>query len=652
MQEPRNAEPIDVVVARIPGSDVVAPAIENVVERRRRRLPDELHVGRTKPRPKAIDDVPEHAREALRIFVATVPRPVELVADAEEHAARNVSEQVAKVVDFGVVVTGDDGVNGTGVCAFREVEADGQVLCAEHGRGAMGVDGPGSPGMLQLHRLPKLVEAEAAEAAGPGPQVVERQVCGHAIGRRAAVALDVSPNRAQVLPDEEQPWLVTEAKRCRQRRRDQRASAQGLAPQGRPRRHRGLMKSSHPKSLATDARPVECRNSRNWYATIMKTHLPASERCMGRIAAGAATAVLLAACGGQGEAGASSGGATSSIVPAPAYQEPYGSPGARAAHAAAVALREALGEHTDALVLPIDSPLRSNWSNLPAGMVSFDHNGVRIGDLTAEQTGRVHDFLAAALGPHGYKTVTEVVAGEAMLAQSIWARFGSLSEQNYWLAFFGEPSATGAWGWQFGGHHLAVNGSFADGRTTSLSPTFLGAEPAVFAVAGVDAAPLSEELEAARALMRALPAELRAEATIGPSRMQAGAGRDGLIPELRGSAVATWPDDARSRLLETIHHWVALQPPEHATSRMAELEEAVSDLHFAWSGSIDEDDDETYFHIQGPTLIIEFTIEDTGEGGHFHSVYRDPTNEYGSGSRALQGQRPPPDNALREAASP
>ena len=369
-----------------------------------------------------------------------------------------------------------------------------------------------------------------------------------------------------------------------------------------------------------------------------------------------AVAALLTACGtAEREASAeiSAGDATTAIAPAPTYHEPYGPPGAGAAFDAAIAVRKALTEEqASVLTLPIDSPLRSNWSNLPASMVSFDHNGVRLGDLTPKQLARVFDFLAAALGPHGYETVTQVVAAEAVLGQSLWARVGGLTEENYWLAFFGEPSATGAWGWQFGGHHLGVNGSFAGGKATSLSPTFLGAEPAMFTMAGLEAAPLADELEAGRAVMRALPVELKAEATIAPSQMQTGAGRDGEIPELRGSAVASWPREARSLLLQTILHWVALQPPEHAALRMAELEETVHELHFAWSGAIDEDDEDTYFHIQGPTLIIEFGIQDIGEGGHFHSVYRDPTNEYGRGSRGLSGQHPPVDNARPEAVSP
>ncbi len=37
------------------------------------------------------------------------------------------------------------------------------------------------------------------------------------------------------------------------------------------------------------------------------------------------------------------------------------------------------------------------------------------------------------------------------------------------------------------------------------------------------------------------------------------------------------------------------------------------------------------YRIQGPTLIVEFASEDGAgaDDSHYHSVYRDPTNEYG-----------------------
>lgn len=326
------------------------------------------------------------------------------------------------------------------------------------------------------------------------------------------------------------------------------------------------------------------------------------------------------------------------ITPAPPFAETYGQPGARAALEAANALLESLSaEQAGAIVLPADSPLRANWSNLPSGILRFERSGLRLGDLSPAQLKRVFDFLAAALGPHGYETATQVVAADAVLAASPRAASAGWSDDNYWLAFFGQPTLSGTWGWQFGGHHLAINGSFADGRASGLSPTFVGVEPASFQLAGARATPLWDELAAGRAVMQALPESLRTAASISrrPRSVEAGAGQDGVIPEVLGSAVAGWPGKARALLLETIGHWVLLQPRESADARMAALEAGLDDLHFAWNGPHEAGDDENvYFRIQGPTLIIEFSSEGGigANGGHFHSIYRDPTNEYGSGA--------------------
>ena len=326
------------------------------------------------------------------------------------------------------------------------------------------------------------------------------------------------------------------------------------------------------------------------------------------------------------------------ISPAPPFAETYGQPGARAALEAANALlTELIAEQADALVLPIDSPLRRNWSNLPSGATRFERNGLRLGDLTPVQLERAFDFLAAALGPHGYETVTQIVGADSILKAFPRAARAGWSDDNYWLAFFGQPTGAGHWGWQFGGHHLAINGSFADGRATGLSPTFVGVEPADFEYAGARATPFADELAAGHAVMQALPEAFRTEASITPRprSVEAGAGQDGFIPEVLGSAVAGWPDTARALLLETIGHWVQLQPRENADARMAALEAGLDDLHFAWNGPHEAGDDgHVYYRIQGPTLIIEFSTEDgiAIDGPHYHTIYRDPTNEYGAGT--------------------
>ena len=71
-------------------------------------------------------------------------------------------------------------------------------------------------------------------------------------------------------------------------------------------------------------------------------------------------------------------------------------------------------------------------------------------------------------------------------------------------------------------------------------------------------------------------------------------------------------------------------PPAAATRRLAEIEAELGRLRFAWNGPFDASGS-IYYRIQGPTLIVEFSVQG-GIGtnaGHYHSIYRNPTNEYG-----------------------
>ncbi|MXX24015.1 MAG: DUF3500 domain-containing protein [Caldilineaceae bacterium SB0668_bin_21] len=302
----------------------------------------------------------------------------------------------------------------------------------------------------------------------------------------------------------------------------------------------------------------------------------------------------------------------------------------------------------EAALLPFDSNKRSNWSNLPASMLPFDRNGVRIGDLDQSQFNAMLAFLSTAMSTDGLDTVTAVVAAELILAESSRAARQGLSEGNYWLAFFGTPSPTEPWAWQFGGHHLAVNMSISNGRIT-MSPTFIGIEPAVFAADAVahafqalggerasdeteTVAPFAREIEAALALVNSLSAASHDAVFLSrrPSSLITGAGRDGVIPELEGSQASGWSPAQKQALLDLVFLWVGTLPPQNAAMRMQEIEASLDDTFFAWYGSADGAG-AIYYRIQSPVLIIEFLTRGPVDvtNGHYHSIYRDPTNEYG-----------------------
>lgn len=350
------------------------------------------------------------------------------------------------------------------------------------------------------------------------------------------------------------------------------------------------------------------------------------------VATAVAAAVVLGGCGSETAPSHSLGGPPDATPGAVATV----APGSPAVSAATAFLESLSSDQRETAVLALGDSRRSNWSNLPPGSVRFERNGVRIGDLDLEQTDALHHFLATALSRTGYEVVTGIVRAEDALAQSRGGDSSRFSADNYWLAFFGEPSVSAPWGWQFGGHHLAVNVTVVSGRSY-LSPTFLGIEPATFVYGNSTVAPLDPYLQAGLALINGLDAEALATATLvnRPSGVVTGAGRDGMVPESEGAEAGDWSVAQQQLLLDAIALWVGLLDEVSAQARIEEIRADLRNIHFAWSGD-ESGRGPLYFRIQGPTLIIEFSTQGrlSGGGAHYHSMYRNPTNEYGSSAAA------------------
>ena len=263
----------------------------------------------------------------------------------------------------------------------------------------------------------------------------------------------------------------------------------------------------------------------------------------------------------------------------------------------------------------------------------YGRNGVAIGDLGAVQVEALHRFLATALSAEGYATTMGVVGAEDQLAASSLTGGLFWSSGNYWLAFFGEPSDAGEapWGWQFGGHHLAINVTVV-GERSYLSPTFVGIEPAQYATASGIVAPLAEHLAAGLALVNALDETQRhqALAEARPRETLTGAGKDGFVPAVEGVAVGSWNAALQDQLRDLVGLWLRMMPAASATARLAEVRADLGQTYFAWHGDA-TGSDAIYYRVQGPRLIVEFSTQGriAADGGHYHSIYRDPTNEYG-----------------------
>lgn len=81
----------------------------------------------------------------------------------------------------------------------------------------------------------------------------------------------------------------------------------------------------------------------------------------------------------------------------------------------------------------------------------------------------------------------------------------------------------------------------------------------------------------------------------------------------------------------SLPQWVNLSPYGSAQVRLSEIRAGLDQSHFAWHGEASRSGS-TYFRIQGPAVIIEFSTQEAlgSNAFHYHSIYRDPANDYGS----------------------
>lgn len=323
------------------------------------------------------------------------------------------------------------------------------------------------------------------------------------------------------------------------------------------------------------------------------------------------------------------------LVPIPQYHQQYGQASAQSALQAAQALLKTMNaEQRNKMSFKLKAKQRSGWSNLPAGIV--DREGISVGELTIHQREHLFDFLSASLSPAGYQSVVNVMAAEAFLSGDKRAKRLKWAPENYWVSLYGTPAENQAWGWQFGGHHLALNIAIENNTVESMSPSFIGTEPALFSYNGVEYRSVVDMHEAGYKLYQGLSEEQRkkANAVSIPDDIFTGPGKDGVIPEQLGVSASGFTQEQRQLMLETIEQWVLIQPDENALKEMDIIKKELSQTSFVWCGTT-EINTPSYMRIQGPSVIIELlstggNVGSTAVGqGHYHTIYRNPNSEYG-----------------------
>ncbi|HEX6994722.1 MAG TPA: DUF3500 domain-containing protein [Gammaproteobacteria bacterium] len=279
----------------------------------------------------------------------------------------------------------------------------------------------------------------------------------------------------------------------------------------------------------------------------------------------------------------------------------------------------------DKATFSFDDEERFNWHFTPV-----DRQGLPYRELTRGERRLADRLLASGLSRDGL----DKAFGIMYLDQILFEREGRdiRDPGRYFVSVFGTPGGQGAWGWRIEGHHLSLNFTLRDGQVVSMSPAFMGSNPAIVRDgphAGLEV--LADEQRLARALLRLFDAEARAGVVFAeeaPRDIATSNSRRVDIGAPIGLAVRDMTPQQADALMGLIRVYLDRMRPELAQAELEKIMRAdTGAIHFAWAGSA-EVGAPHYYRIHGPTFLIEYDNTQSG-ANHVHSVWRDLTNDFG-----------------------
>jgi hypothetical protein len=279
-----------------------------------------------------------------------------------------------------------------------------------------------------------------------------------------------------------------------------------------------------------------------------------------------------------------------------------------------------------------DEKQRARWSNLPTTMVP--RAGLSLKELNPAQRSAALALVSSALSPRGFEKVQQIMEGDEVLKTS-GGNNPMFGKDLFYISILGTPSGKDPWMFQFGGHHLALNMTIA-GERGVLTPSLTAAQPALYTLNGKTVRPLGQESDKAMALLNALDENQQKQAILSYrlADLVLGPGQDGKTIQPEGLKASAMTERQRAMLLDVISEWTGIVHESAATARMPELKADIKDTWFAWSGpatATPGSNITAYYRIQGPHLVIEYAPQRLGGDPslHVHTMYRDPTNDYG-----------------------
>jgi hypothetical protein len=286
------------------------------------------------------------------------------------------------------------------------------------------------------------------------------------------------------------------------------------------------------------------------------------------------------------------------------------------------------GERRKAATFAWDGPEWRGWSYF--GNAGFIKPGLRLEQMSAVQKAAAWDLLTVLFSPAGIEKTRNVMTLQDVLAAS-GNGAGQRSSKRFSFSVFGQPAATGAWGFRLEGHHLTQSFSVRDGQIVSVTPSSFSALPARI-TSGKHAGLIT--LKDEEALARRLAADLASRPSARKSEqplynIMSYAGRERSNTQKTGIAAADLTTGQRDLLWQLIETYSVqhLVPSLAAAQKERVRSGDRAAVHFAWYGP-NQPEKAFGYRVIGDGFVIELGSVDAA-AQHLHTIYHDLGNVLG-----------------------
>lgn len=276
--------------------------------------------------------------------------------------------------------------------------------------------------------------------------------------------------------------------------------------------------------------------------------------------------------------------------------------------------------------LPFTSDERENFRYTPRSRA-----GLSLQQMTVPQRKAAMELLTSAMSETGMLKATQIMSLESVLAEMEKDPVKRDSEL-YFVAIFGTPGDSKGWGWRFEGHHLSVNITLVDGKGISVTPSFMGANPAQVREgpkAGLRVLAAEEDL--ARALTLTLLEAGKKEVIFSdkaPAEILSFENRKATALDPVGVLSSDLTGIQRSALLTLLSEYTGRFRPEFSATDMAKIKAAgIENIRFGWAGGT-KPGVAYYYRVQGPTFLME-CANTQNKANHVHATWRDFNGDFG-----------------------